>query len=75
MLQRFVLTFLLQCCFTNNIETPLGRFLMDVVFPTSLQRHDNMDGRRNVKTSTMQHGYNLVCLLGYVKRIENHKKS
>ena len=54
---------LLQRRFINNIATLLERILIDVVF-TLLQRYDMVERCRNVKPTTKQRRYDVLCLLG-----------
>ena len=55
---------LLQRCFSNNVTTLYRRLLIDVFFATLLQRRGMVERRRDIKTITLQRGYDVVCLLG-----------
>ena len=44
------------------------RLLIDVFFATLLQRRDMVERCRDVKTIMLQRRYDVVCLLGRLKR-------
>ena len=54
----------LQRHFSNNITTLCRRLLIDVFFATLLQRRDMVERRRDLKTTTLQHRHDGVCLMG-----------